>query len=157
MSDSEFPVADDVNSEQSFAPDGAASSVPAIEATPRGIDPVLLYVWRERRKRLEEAEAAEQARELPPQIRQHHKLSITYAAYLGVVGMIAAIIFGLLGEVEPREIIDTATTSLFAFAAIGYVFGWIAEFCVRESVIFMLREVVRRGDEALANQSEHEA
>lgn len=128
-----------------------ATIAPVVEEIPRGIDPVLLYVWHERRRRLEEADAAaNEPPPLPPRLRPHRRLSTVYAAYLGVIGMLTAILFGFLRGTEMREVIDTAAMSLFVFTLVGYLLGWIAEFCVRESVVFMLREVVRRGDEALA-------
>lgn len=125
-----------------------------VEVIPPGIDPVLLYIWQEKRRREKERDEEDpKTKFAPPKTTRYRSLSATYAAYVGSVGMMVAIVFGILNGYDRHSIVDQACFSLLIFTIVGYVFGWIADFCVRESVIAILREILERSDQA-QNESE---
>lgn len=57
-----------------------------------------------------------------------------YAGFLGPLAFLTALARGLIHGSEPESVVLTAWLSLMAFAAVGYIVGWIAEQVVRDSV-----------------------
>ena len=57
-----------------------------------------------------------------------------YAGILGPLAFLTAVARGLIHHGKPESVLLTAWLSLMAFAAVGYIVGWIAEQVVRDSV-----------------------
>ncbi len=112
---------------------------------PSNIDPSIIDIWLEKEKK---ALFAEQLHEKSKGDVRERPLSTLFMVYIAVVGMIVAIILGIVNGSPAAEILDTAFRSLLCYGVIGFVIGLIAEHTVRESVETVVREVVRKSDEA---------
>lgn len=111
---------------------------------PSNIDPELFDAWYNK-----------EIRELSPDPVPDRGLStsgrplpLLFAAYVGTLALLVAIVTGLLRDLVPDDILDGAIKSLFLFGGIGYLAGLIMERLLRESTEHIVREVVRRSDEA---------
>ncbi|MDR2115784.1 MAG: hypothetical protein LBP87_05320 [Planctomycetaceae bacterium] len=115
---------------------------------PPNIDPKLLALWLDR-----EREAIKnQEKPKPPKSKYHHrKLSRLFAAYIGIIIFCLAIILGFVQQKETVEILNNACLCFLIYTVIGFFVGWVAEYCVNDSVETLLREIIRRSDEAAAN------
>jgi hypothetical protein len=111
---------------------------------PSGIDPKLLELYLERER--EEIEKSESLSK-PKDKSRSRSLSILFAAYIGIVVMCFSIILGFLQEKEPAEILANTCRNFLIYSAAGFIFGWVAEYCVSESVETLLREIIRRSSE----------
>lgn len=120
---------------------------------PAHIDPRLLALWLEReREELEKSQKEPNASR--SKSRQGRKLTRLFAACVGVMALCVVIVLGLLQGKESGEILIGACKTFLFYTILGFCAGWIAESCVRDSVETMLREIIRRSDEA-AQKSEN--
>jgi len=111
---------------------------------PRNIDPRLLALWIEReREEWEEKQKDVQVHKK----RKTRKLSILFAAFLGILAMCLTIVLGLVHDVGTGEILSNACQTFLIYTIIGFAAGLIAESCVAESVETLLREIIRRSHE----------
>lgn len=143
--------------EESKTKDDIASFLDQFESLeiPANIDPKLLALWLQR----ERAEIARrQGEKEPVRIAPRHgrTLSRLFAAYIGIIVMCFVIVLGLVQGRETGEILTFACQAFLIYTVIGFVVGWIAEYCVTDSVETLLREIVRRGDEAGAQAAKNE-
>ncbi|MDR2439955.1 MAG: hypothetical protein LBE12_11370 [Planctomycetaceae bacterium] len=115
---------------------------------PPNIDPKLLALWLER-----EREAIKnQEKPKPPKSKYHHrKLNRLFAAYIGIVLFCLTIVLGFVQQKETSEILNNACLCFFVYTVIGFFVGWLVEYCVNDSVETLLREIIRRSNEAAAN------
>jgi tetrahydromethanopterin S-methyltransferase subunit C len=65
--------------------------------------------------------------------------------------MCLVIILGFVQQRETMQILQNACISFLVYTIIGFFVGCIAEYCISNSVETMLREIIRRSDEAAAN------
>ena len=112
---------------------------------PPNIDPRLLELWLYRER--EEIESKKNAPETPPQ-KHGRKLTWLFAAYIGILVMCLTIALGLIQGKEMNEILERTCQIFLIYTVIGFFVGWIIEYCVTDSVETMLREIVRRSDDA---------
>ncbi|MDR1963776.1 MAG: hypothetical protein LBQ50_08350 [Planctomycetaceae bacterium] len=120
---------------------------------PPNIDPKLLALWLEREHRLIENQ------ENPPKPKpkkQNRQLSRFFAAYIGIVVFCLTIVLGFVQQKETSEILNNACLSFLIYTIIGFFAGWVAEYCVNDSVETLLREIVRRSNETVAADSQPE-
>ncbi|MDR0336613.1 MAG: hypothetical protein LBI18_05935 [Planctomycetaceae bacterium] len=116
---------------------------------PPNIDPKLLALWLERER---ETIKNQEKSELKPKSKyQRKKLSRLFAAYIGIIVFCLAIILGFVQRKETFEILNNACLCFLIYTVIGFFVGLVAEYCVNDSVETLLREIIRRSDEAAAN------
>ncbi|GHT09659.1 hypothetical protein FACS1894170_00560 [Planctomycetales bacterium] len=108
---------------------------------PSNIDPRLLEIWIQREQA---AIDKKKQRYKPPTVRSGRKLSLVFAAVIGVGVMCLSIILGLVQGKETAEILPTTCEVFLFYTIAGYVAGIIAELCVTDSVETILREIVKR-------------
>ncbi|MDR1270060.1 MAG: hypothetical protein LBK82_11105 [Planctomycetaceae bacterium] len=118
---------------------------------PPNIDPKLLALWLERER--ETIKNQEKSKKKPKSKFQHRKLSRLFAAYIGIIVFCFAIVLGFVQQKETFEILNNACLSFLVYVVIGFFVGLVAEYCVNDSVETLLREIIRRSDEAAANNS----
>jgi hypothetical protein len=122
---------------------------------PPNIDPKLLALWLER-----EREAIEnQEKPKKPKSKskyRHRKLNRLFAAYIGIIVFCLTIILGFVQRKEIIEILNNACLSFLIYTIIGFFVGCVVEYCVNDSVETLLREIIRRSDEAAANAAKPE-
>ncbi len=114
-------------------------------AIPDNIDPRLLELWIYREQ--EEIEK-NQRRDEKKESSRHRKLTWLFASYVGIVIMCFAIISGLIQGQETEAILKQTCQAFLVFTIIGFFAGWIIEYCVVDSVESLLREAVKRSQEA---------
>jgi hypothetical protein len=115
---------------------------------PPNIDPKLLALWLERER--EAVKNQEKPKRSLPRYR-HRKLSRLFAAYIGIIIFCVAVILGFVQRRETVEILNNACIFFLIYTVVGFFIGWVIEYCVNDSVETLLREIVRRSDEAAAN------
>ena len=109
---------------------------------PRNIDPTVLNLWLERERKVFDERAGKTT--ACPKVGM--SLARVGMAYIGIIGMLAAILLGFLrGDAAELILLSTAKSLVF-YGVIGYVAGLIAEHCIRESTLALAREVVERSD-----------
>jgi hypothetical protein len=113
---------------------------------PANIDPQLLALWLQREQ--DEIDRQEKKKPKKQPVRYGRKLSRLFAAYIGIAVMCLSIVLGLIQHKEPTEILNTTCIVFLVYTIIGFFVGITAENCVNDSVETMLREIVRRGQEA---------
>jgi hypothetical protein len=122
---------------------------------PPNIDPKLLALWLEReREAIENQEKAKKPK-LKSKYR-YRKLNRLFAAYVGIIVFCLTIILGFIQQKETIEILNNACLSFLVYTVIGFFVGSVAEYCVNDSVETLLREIIRRSDEAAANTAKPE-
>lgn len=119
---------------------------------PPGIDPLLLELWYHR-----EREALKKGK--PPEKKPYEgrtrKLTWLFASYIGILVMCLVIVLGMIQGRETQEILKQTCQAFLVYAVIGFFAGWIAEYCVAESVSTLLREAVRKMEAATAAHVAH--
>ncbi|MDR0703538.1 MAG: hypothetical protein LBF88_00965 [Planctomycetaceae bacterium] len=116
---------------------------------PSNIDPKLLALWLEReREAIEHQEKSKKLKSKSKSKYQHRALNRLFAAYIGIIVFCLAIILGFVQQKETIEILNTACLSFLVYTVIGFFVGCVAEYCVNDSVETLLREIIRRSDEA---------
>ncbi|MCL2117911.1 MAG: hypothetical protein FWH27_05730 [Planctomycetaceae bacterium] len=93
-----------------------------------------------------------------PPVKQR-RLSVLYAAFIGVSAMILVMIVGVVRCTDVDMILANSCRTLMVFCVIGFITGMIAEMCVRESAKSMIREMLQRTDNtqnAQLNETSHE-
>ena len=121
---------------------------------PQNIDPRLLALWIER----EQEEWAKKQKDTRTSKKEKtRKLSILFAAFLGILAMCLTIVLGLVHNLETGEILANACQTFLVYTVIGFAAGLIAEYCVAESVETLLREIIRRSHEAEPPSTEQAA
>jgi hypothetical protein len=133
--------------ENSVAPDFMAQ-LESLEIPPN-IDPKLLALWLERER--ETIKNQGKPKKKSKSKFQHRKLSRLFAAYIGIIVFCFAIVLGFVQRKEAFEILNNACLSFLAYTVIGFFVGAAAEYCVSDSVETLLREIIRRSDEAAVN------
>ena len=109
---------------------------------PENIDPILLEAWLRREKKafLHKHHLETESCLQPPKT----SLPFTYAGYLSVLTMMVIILLGLLNGTEPSQILQHVFLIMIFFFGIGFLFGWIIDNSIHESVRAMVLEVVHR-------------
>ncbi|MDR3181971.1 MAG: hypothetical protein LBT89_03475 [Planctomycetaceae bacterium] len=111
---------------------------------PPNIDPRLLEIWIRR----EQDEVERRKRKyLPPPAHYGRKLSLVFAAVIGIGVMCLSIILGLVQGKEADVILKTTCKAFLFYTFAGFFAGIIAEYCVTDSVETLLREIYRRSRE----------
>jgi H+/gluconate symporter-like permease len=124
---------------------------------PPNIDPKLLALWLEReREAVENQEKSKKLKSKSKSKYQHRKLNRLFAAYVGIIIFCLTIILGFVQQKETIEILNNACLSFLIYTVIGFFVGCVAEYCVNDSVETLLREIIRRSDEAAANAAKPE-
>jgi amino acid permease len=122
---------------------------------PPNIDPKLLALWLERER--ETFENQEKANKRKSKSKyQYRKLNRLFAAYIGIIVFCLTIILGFVQQKETIEILNNACLSFLVYMVIGFFVGCVVEYCVNDSVETLLREIIRRSDEAATNVTEPE-
>jgi len=111
---------------------------------PVNIDPVLLTLWLERER--QETEKQEQKDKKKPPPKYGRKLNVTAAAVIGIGAMCLFVVLGFIRGQEPDEILRSTCIVFLCYSLIGFVFGTILENCVNDSAETLLREIVKRTD-----------
>ena len=88
-----------------------------------------------------------------PPVKQR-RLSVLYAAFIGVGAMVMVIILGVIRSTDVDIILVNCCRSLIVFCVIGFIAGKIAEMCVRDSAKSMLREMLQRTDDTRNSQTD---
>ena len=57
-----------------------------------------------------------------------------YAGILGPLAFLTSLVRGIVHDVPPQSVLFAACYNLLAFAALGYVIGWLAGRIVEDSV-----------------------
>ena len=108
---------------------------------PKNIDPTILNRWIEQeRKVFEDREG------ITGRPKTGISLARIFMAYIGIVGMLVAILLGTLRGDDAELILMTATISLLLYGMVGFFSGLITEYCIQESAISLAREVVSRSE-----------
>jgi hypothetical protein len=124
---------------------------------PPTIDPKLLALWLEReRDAIENQEKSKKLKSKSKSKYQHRKLNRLFAAYIGIIVFCLTIILGFIQQKETIEILNNACLSFLAYTVIGFFVGCVAEYCVSDSVETLLREIIRRSNEAAADAAKPE-
>ena len=110
---------------------------------PKNIDPRLLELWLYRER--EELGSQDESVRKPIKA-QGRRLTWLFAAYIGIVVMCLVIVLGLIQGKETNDILLFACQAFLLYTIIGFGVGWIAEYCVTDSVETLLREIVRRSN-----------
>ncbi len=108
---------------------------------PANIDPRLLELWFHR-----EREALEKGT-TPPERKEserNRKLTWLFASYVGILVMCLVIVLGLLRGLATEEILTQTCQAFLIYTILGFLAGWIVEYCVADSVESLLRELVRK-------------
>lgn len=116
---------------------------------PENIDPRLLELWIQREREEIGGRNVEPRNRVPS--RRGRSLNILFAAFIGITVMCLVILLGFVQARESGDILSQACRAFLVYTAIGFILGCIAEYCVTDSVETLLREIVRRSDEAAAN------
>lgn len=114
---------------------------------PPNIDPRLLALWLQREQAAIEGKTKSQSQSTQNRGRQLNRM---FAAYVGIVVMCLVIVLGLIKGQEPNVILQSCCQAFLIYAIIGFVVGSILESCITDSVETLLREIVRRTNEAAA-------
>ncbi|MDR3234074.1 MAG: hypothetical protein LBT46_10505 [Planctomycetaceae bacterium] len=123
---------------------GLQTQLEALEI-PLNIDPRLLEIWL---RREQDEIARRQKKYVPPPVHYGQKLSLVFAAVVGIGVMCMTIILGLVQGKEPEVILATTCKVFLFYTLAGYFTGIIAEYCVTDSVETLLREIIKRSREA---------
>jgi hypothetical protein len=112
---------------------------------PPDIDPKLLNLWLERER--EEFEKEEKQKHTLERVERGRNLCVLFAAFIGITVMCFAIVLGFIQQKDPTEILVGTCKVFLIYSIIGFVIGWVADTCVRESVEVLLREILRRNQD----------
>jgi hypothetical protein len=142
--DAEIPVEQNPNEESLDSADEMREQLAAIEI-PENIDSRLLELWLYReRQEIESLEKKEKKRYTIPQGRS---LGRIFAAFTGVIVMMAMILLGLIQGKEANDILINVCIAFLVYTIIGFLIGYFVEKCVADSVDSLLREIIKRGNE----------
>ena len=87
-----------------------------------------------------------------PSMKQRH-LSVIYAAFIGVSASVLVILLGMIRCTDVELILVHCCRNLVVFCVIGFMIGFIAEMCMRDSAKSMIREMLQRTDELREGQT----